>query len=86
MKYVIDFEEGIAHLYTQDKDWEERFYHLANQCFGIRKSIAEVELLCSSDVNPTGMIPKEVERLEHSGDLIIWDKEGNKIKSEWDEF
>ena len=84
MKYVIDYEYGIAKLYTSSEDWEDRFYTLADQCFGIRKSIGEVELIKTEDVEPLGKIEGEYERLVHSGDLIIWNKEGEKIKSEWD--
>ena len=84
MKYVIDYEYGIAKLYTPSEDWEDRFYTLADQCFGIRKSIGEVELVKIEDVEPKEKIEGEYERLEYSGDLIIWNKEGKKIKSEWD--
>ena len=44
MRYLIDYEYGADNLYTPHEDWEERFYHLANQCFGIRKSIGKVKL------------------------------------------
>ena len=37
MKYKIDYQYGVANLYTPSEDWEDRFYELANQCFGIRK-------------------------------------------------
>ena len=84
MKYVIDYEYGIAKLYTPSEDWEDRFYTLADQCFGIRKSIGEVELVKIEDVEPKEKIEGEYERLEYKGDLIIWNKEGEKIKSEWD--
>ena len=30
------------------------------------------------------MLCGEYERLEHNGDVIIWDKKGEKIISEWD--
>lgn len=85
MKYIIDYEYGIARLYTPSDDWEDRFYTLADQCFGIRKSIGEVELVKTEDVKPKDLREGEYERLEHSGDLIIWNKEGEKIKSEWDD-
>lgn len=38
----------------------------------------------TEDVEPKEKIKGEYERLEHNGDLIIWNKEGEKIKSEWD--
>lgn len=84
MKYIIDYENGLAELYTPHEDWEERFYALAHQCFGIRKSIGNVVLINKRDVEPTDIIKNEYERLEHHQDVIIWDKDGNKIKSEWD--
>ena len=85
MKYIIDYEYGIAKLYTPSEDWKDRFYTLADQCFGIRKSIGNVELVKTENVKPKEMIENEYERLEHSGDLIIWNKKGEKIKSEWDD-
>jgi hypothetical protein len=84
MKYKIDYEHGKAELYTPSLDWEGRFYELASQCFGIRKSLGEVKLLNKEDTKPNYEIVGEYERLEHNGDLIVWDKDGNKIKSEWD--
>lgn len=84
MKYIIDYEYGLAKLYTPSEDWESRFYELADQCFGIRKSIGEVELVKAVNEEPKNLRDGEYERLEHSGDLIIWNKEGEKIKSEWD--
>ena len=33
---------------------------------------------------PKNKLKDEYERLEHSGDIIIWNKKGKKIKSEWD--
>jgi len=84
MKYLIDYEYGISKLYTPNEDWEERFYELANQCFGIRKSIGEVRLISKEDEKPLGVLDGEHERLEHNGDVIIWDKKGEKIESEWD--
>ena len=84
MKYLIDYEYGIAKLYTPNEDWEERFCELANQCFGIRKSIGEVRLISKEDEKPLGVLDGEHERLEHNGDVIIWDQKGEKIESEWD--
>ena len=80
--YIIDYEYGVAKLYTPNEDWETRFHNLASQCFGIRKSIGVVNLkrVEEDDVEP---IKDEYERLEHNGDIIIWNKEGEKIKTEW---
>ncbi len=85
MAYYIDYEYGTANLYTPYKDWESRFYELADQCFGIRKSIGTVRLVAKTDEKPQDPIPGEFERLEHNGDVIIWNKDGEKIKSEWDD-
>lgn len=85
MKYTIDYEYGWAKLYTPSQDWKARFYTLASQCFGIRKSIGEVNLISTEDAKPKNIIINEYERLEHSGgDTIIWDEHGEKIKSEWE--
>lgn len=84
MKYIVDYEYGVASLYTPSEDWEGRFYELAEDCFGIRKSIGGVKLLEVVDEDPLYVLVGEYERLEHSGDLIVWNKEGLKIKSEWD--
>lgn len=85
MKYKINYGLGVATLYTPKEDWKDRFNILANQCFGIRKSIIqEPELISKADEKPYFKIKGEYERLEHSGDVIIWNKAGEKIKSEWD--
>lgn len=84
MKYTIDYEYGTALLYTPSQDFLGRFYELAEQCFGIRKSIGNVRLIQECNENPDNMMDGEYERLEHNGDVIIWDVNGNKIKSEWD--
>lgn len=84
MKYLIDYEYGIAELYTPCTDWEYRFYTLAEQCFGIRKNIWDVELIRSEDIRPDDLLEDEYERLEHDGDVIVWNEDGIKIKTEWD--
>ena len=84
MKYKIDYGFGVATLYTPSQDWENRFYELANQCFGIRKSIMYANLISSSEEKPKNMLDGEYERLEHSGDVIVWNENGEKIKSEFD--
>ena len=84
MKYTINYEFGEAVLYTPSKNWKDRFYTLANQCFGIRKSIGEVKLMLKIDIGPSDVVKGEYERLEHNGDVIIWDEHGEKIISEWD--
>ena len=84
MKYKINYGFGIATLYTPSENWSERFYKLAGQCFGIRKSIMFAHLISSSEDKPNNMLDEEYERLEHNGDIIVWNKNGEKIKSEWD--
>ena len=84
MKYVIDYGYGEAVLYTNKKNYEERFYELSSQCFGIRKSVEKCDLISKSDEKPLKMLDGECERLEHDGDIIVWNSEGEKIKSEWD--
>lgn len=86
MKYLIDYEYGTAELYTPSALWASRFYELAGQCFGIRKSIGTVSLIEKTDEQPRSILQGEYERLCHNGDVIIWDEKGNKIKSEWDEM
>ena len=83
-KYTINYGWGFATLYTPSDDWESRFYFLAEQCFGIRKSIDEPYLIKAEKGEPKYMLVGEYERLEHDGDTIVWNKAGEKIKSEWD--
>ena len=78
--FKIDYEYGTALLYTPRDNWKDRFNKLAGQCFGIRKSIGDTRLISQT----TGTLYKGYEKLEHGGDVIIWDKNGKKIKSEWD--
>ena len=84
MKYYINYENGTAELYTPSEHWLERFHELAGQCFGIRKSIGRVKLIEETDEQPPYLLQGEHERLCHHGDVIVWDKDGRKIKSEWD--
>lgn len=83
-KYTINYGFGYATLYTPSPDWKGRFYSLAEQCFGIRKSIAFANLCKAEKAEPKWKLVGEYERLEHNGDVIVWDEAGEKIKSEWD--
>ena len=85
MLYNINYTFGKAKLYTPSPDWYERFHELASQCFGIRKSIGLVQLMSVSNESPSDPLPGEYERLEHNGDVIVWNAAGEKIKSEWDD-
>lgn len=84
--YTVNYGHGLATMWTTSTEAVNRFYHLASQCFGIRKSIALVEI---RDAQP-GEMPKwapagSVEALRHSGgDRIAWDAKGEKTLSEWD--
>lgn len=84
MLYNINYGFGKAKLYTPSEDWYSRFHELASQCFGIRKSIGLVQLMGSSDEMPRDPFPGEYERLEYNGHVVVWNKAGEKIKSEWD--
>ena len=70
MKYTIDYGFGDATLYTP-YDAKERFYALANTCFGIRKSIMHCVILKAEDI-PC----KDFERLEFNGDVYVWREDG----------
>lgn len=83
-KYTIEYGWGIAVLYTPSSEWEERFYLLAEQCYGIRKSVEYAALIRAEKEEPRDKLDGEYERLEHHGDVIVWNEAGEKIKSEWD--
>lgn len=70
MKYTIDYGCGWATLYTPYNP-KERFYQLANTCFGIRKSIFYCKVLGTEDV-PCD----DFERLEFNGDVYVWREDG----------
>lgn len=85
----IDYGYGTAHLYGNfDSDTVKRYFmKYANQCFGIRKSIAKVEVLelktCELP-EPWALFPDVKTILKHNGDVIVWNSTDDKIKSEWD--
>ena len=89
-KYSIDYGFGHAELWTDcgEDTVKRRFMQLANQCFGIRKSISGFSLIGSRDERlpkPWADLPGATEVLKHSGgDTIVWNDDGEKIKSEWD--
>ena len=70
MKYTINYGFGEATLYTP-YDAKERFYALANTCFGIRKSIMHCVILKAEDI-PC----EDFERLEFNGDVYVWREDG----------
>src|SRR5690606_12852147 len=89
-KYMIDYGFGRAELWTSvaPENAERRFYQLAGQCFGIRKSIAYCEILSNVEEpipEPWSKLKGAYEVLKDSGgDTIVWDAQGEKVKSEWD--
>ena len=70
-KYKIDYGYGTAVLYTP-YDPEERFYTLANTCFGIRKCI----MGCHIYDKAAQSCPPYNERLEFNGDVYVWNHQG----------
>lgn len=62
-KYEVDYEYGVGTLLTrkQPKDPLALFYDLANQCFGIRKSLGEVKIKDESweELPETIVTPKD---------------------------
>ena len=92
-KYVIDYGWSTAKMWSPVSPdiATERFMQLANQCFGIRKSITETPTIKSVTEEPLpepwAKMHGAHEVLMHNPpfeDVIVWDAEGNKIKSEWD--
>ncbi len=89
MHAEIDYGYGKAEIWgTFDADTVERFFtRHANQCFGIRKSISQVVVLTieTGDLpDPWRQFEGAAAVLKHSGDTIVWDADGTKIKTEWD--
>lgn len=83
-KYTIDYGFGKATLHTPYKYPDVRFSILANTCFGIRKSIIQVVVVDSEDVElPEGT--EWNERLEFNGDVYIWREDGSRkmIEPDW---
>lgn len=85
----IDYGYGIARFWGPfDAETVERnFYRKANQCFGIRKSIAKADIItmCPEKLpDPWAKFPGAAWVLMHNNDIIVWDDAGDKIKSEWD--
>ena len=89
MHAVINYGDAEADLWGSfnEETVEDFFYRHANQCFGIRKSILSFALV---DIEPSPL-PSPWDRfegaatvLQHSGDTIVWNAAGEKIKSEWE--
>lgn len=89
MKAEINYGYGTAELWGNftAETVEREFYHYANQCFGIRKSISDfrlIEIMDEALPEPWAKFEGATTVLKHSGDVIVWDAQGEKIKSEWD--
>ena len=69
--YKIDYEYGFAYLWTRKKPKNpiNLFYDLANQCFGIRKSIGETKLLEEGEQEPASMIEMPKTPMERHPDI-----------------
>ncbi|BAS55338.1 hypothetical protein NIES2135_53780 [Leptolyngbya boryana NIES-2135] len=98
--YEIDYEHGTAKFYTPTGNKFsaviEEFSQLANQCFGLRKSLGKIRIVrYDSDV----LFPEELrdkggtQAIVHNGDSILFDetrksKDGGtfKIKDEFDNW
>lgn len=88
---TVDYGFGQARLWGNfsREEVEKKFYHYANQCFGIRKSIAGCTLMSFEEgVNLPevfGVAPEKMAVvLKHNGDTIVWDDKDKKIKTEFD--
>jgi hypothetical protein len=90
MYAMIDYGFGIAQLWGDftAETVERVFYEHANQCFGIRKSISRCEIKKLEEgefPEVFGVKPRKIATvLKHSGDTIVWNAKGKKIKSEFD--
>ena len=86
----IDYGCGKAQFWGDftSQTVKRQFTRHANQCFGIRKSIMRTDVLTfeagAALPEPWAALPGAASVLKHSGDTIVWDADGEKIKSEWD--
>lgn len=86
----INYGSGIAKVWGNfTRETAGQFFEdHANQCFGIRKSIlsVEVEGFTADEAmpEPWNRRPEAATCLKHSGDTIVWNGKGEKIKTEWD--
>ena len=87
---MINYGFGVAELIGDfTEETAERFFMKhANQCFGIRKSIADFKILTFDGDAGLNEFWSKIEgaktMLKHSGDTIVWNSKGEKIKTEWD--
>lgn len=90
MVATIDYGFGQARMWGDftAETVEREFYHRANQCFGIRKSICGFTLRSLEPADFPKIFGVRAERivcvLMHNGDTIAWGKSGKKLKSEFD--
>jgi hypothetical protein len=72
IKYTIDCNCGKTVLYTRKrpKDTKKLFYELADQCFGIRKSIGKTKVLSEGMVAlPTMFTPPKDNNISRHPEL-----------------
>jgi len=89
MRADIDYGGPTAVFYGDftAETVKAEFYDKANQCFGIRKSIMGFRLISIEAAElpePWCKLEGAATMLKHSGDTIVWNAAGEKIKSEWD--
>ena len=70
MKYTINYGFGVAILYTP-YDCKERFYTLANTCFGILKSIISCKIIKTENISCS-----DFEQLEFNNYVYVWREDG----------
>lgn len=81
--HIIDYGHGKATFLTDldGEDAERQFGQLANECFGIRKSMAHVHIEHTEEVSEVATV------IEHTGgDIIIFDKDGKKLRDEYSDW
>ena len=89
-KAVINYGYGVALLWGDftAETVESVFHQHANQCFGIRKSISMCQIVSLEDTDMPEIFGCPHDQtaviLKHSGDTIVWNATGEKIRSEFD--
>jgi hypothetical protein len=84
---IIDYGWSEASIWIpDDADPLRMFSLMANQMFGIRKSITRTPEAAIAANTPPGLdrvIVPYAMALSHDGDLATFDAEGNKLLDEW---
>lgn len=84
MKYIIDYGNGIANLYTPSENWKGCFYKMAMPNPKIRKQVIhkKVKLIGMENNNTDKIMKTEYERLECGEHITIVNKLGVRLKCE----